>query len=130
MPQFSPLGLEIGGIVQAGIHDERHALFHLYSIATKTGDLARIVCDEAQPVNAQIAEDLSANSVIAQIGGEAESLVGFHGVETAILQAVGAKLVDQSDAATFLAEVDDNALSGCFDHAQGGLELGPAVATE
>ena len=44
--------------------------------------------------------------------------VGFNGVEAGFLQAVGLELVDQSDAAALLPQVDHNAFPLGLDHAQ------------
>ena len=54
-------------------------------------------------MNAQVAENLCSDSVIAQVRGKSELFVGFNCVEAAFLQAVGLELVDQADASSFLA---------------------------
>ena len=114
----------------AGVHHQRHPLLHLQAIAAEAGDLARVVGEQPQPVDAEVGEDLRANAVVAQISREAEPLIGFNGVEPRFLEAVGLQFVDQADAPTFLAQVDDHTLACRLDLAQGRLQLGPAVAAQ
>ncbi|MNQ60504.1 hypothetical protein D3C85_747860 [compost metagenome] len=71
-----------------------------------------------------------AHGVVALVGAEAQALVGFHRIGAAILQLVGADLVQQADAATFLAQVEQYATAGVGDGAQGGFELEAAIATQ
>ena len=45
MAKFDALGLQIGGVVAAGIHYQRHPVFDLQAIATEASNLARVVGD-------------------------------------------------------------------------------------
>ena len=81
-------------------------------------------------MHAQVAEDLSSNSVVAQVGSEAKAFVGFHRVEAGVLQGVGLELVDQANAPALLAQIHHHSNAGGFDHAQGRLQLGAAVAAQ
>ena len=47
MAKFDALGLQVSGVVAAGIHHQRHPVFDLQAITTKACDLARIVGDQA-----------------------------------------------------------------------------------
>ena len=78
----------------------------------------------------QIAENLGPHPVVAQIGGKAKPFVGLHRVKPAILQGIGPKFVDQADPPALLPQIHHHALSGGLDHAQGGLQLGAAVAAK
>ncbi len=61
--------------------------------------------------------------------GQAQLDVGVDGVEAAVLQLVGLQLVGDADPpALVAAQVDDHAQAGFGDQAQGGVELGAAVA--
>ena len=61
---------------------------------------------ERQP---EIGEDLRADAVVAHVGSEAELEIGVDGVEAAVLQLVGAQLVEQPDAAALLRQVQHDA---------------------
>ena len=55
--------------------------------------------------------------------------VGVDGVETFLLQLIGGNLVHQTDAATFLLHIDDDAATFLLDHLHGLVKLFAAVAT-
>ena len=75
------------------------------------------------------AQDLGADAVVAQVGREAEALVGLDRVEPLlVLEPVGADLVLEPDAAPFLSHVEQHAAALGVDHLHGGLELLAAVA--
>ena len=72
---------------------------------------------------------MRADAVVAQLGGEAEFFVGFHGVHSLLLQFVGVDFGREADAAAFvLAHVKEDANAGALDHLQCGVELRAAVA--
>ena len=124
------LGLQVAGVVLAGIHHQGHPIHHLQAIATEAGDLAGVVGDQAQAMHPQLAEDLGSHAVVAQIGREAEALVGLHRVKAAILQGIGLELVDQANAASLLAEIHHHALTGGLDHLEGRLQLRAAITAQ
>ena len=68
------------------------------------------------------------DAVVAKVGREAELEVGLHRVEPAVLQLVGAELVEQSDAPALLSEVEQHAAALGLDLPQRLLELGSAIA--
>ena len=78
--------------------------------------------------HAQVGEDLRADAVVAQVGGEAELQVRLDGVEPAVLQRVGAQLVREPDAAALLAQVEQHARAALGDRAQRRVQLRAAVA--
>ena len=82
---------------------------------------------ERQP---EVDEDLRADAVVAQVGGQAELEVGVDGVEPLLLELVGLELVEQADAAPLLGEVEQHALALALDHRQRRLELLAAVAAQ
>ncbi len=75
----------------------------------------------------EIGQDLGADAVVAEVGREAERLVGLDGVLALILQLVGADLVVQADPPPFLLEVHDDAALLGLDHGQRLLQLRAAV---
>ena len=81
-------------------------------------------------LQAEVDEDLGADAVVAQVGRQPEALVGFDRVQAVLLQAVGAQLVQQPDAAALLGEVQQHALALALDHRQGRFELLAAVAAQ
>ena len=61
---------------------------------------------------------------------EAEVLVGVDRVEAAVLELVGAQLVDQADAAPFVRQVEEHAVAGGAHHGERFLQLRAAVAAQ
>ena len=79
---------------------------------------------------AEVAEDLGADPVVAQVGRQAELDVGLDRVEAVLLELVGAQLVEQADPAPLLGEVEQHALALALDLRQRGGELLAAVAAQ
>lgn len=73
---------------------------------------------------------MGAEAVIALVGFEAEGFVCFDGIEAGVLEFVGAEFVDDSDSASFLGDIEDDAGAFGFDHLEGGAELVAAIAAE
>ena len=67
--------------------------------------LIGVVGEQPHGLYAQLAQNLGANIVFAQVAGESEGEVGLEGVHAVVLQLVGAQLVHQPDAPPFLAHV-------------------------
>ena len=78
----------------------------------------------------EVDEDLRADAVVAQVGRQPELEVGVDGVEPAVLQLVGAQLVEQPDPAALLGEVEQHAAALALDLRQRRLELLAAVAAQ
>ncbi len=68
--------------------------------------------------------------VVALVVAEPEGQVGIDRVEALVLQSVRSQLVEQADAATLLAQVQDHARLLLADGAQRGGELIAAVAAQ
>jgi len=109
MPHFDPLRLEIFGVVRIWFAPDRDLFDHLDSVTFQADDFFRIVGEETEFSHSQVVKNLRANAVIAQIAGETELGVGFHRVETFLLQFVGVNLRRQSDPTPFLPHVDKDA---------------------
>ncbi len=89
-----------------------------------------VVGEEADARQVQLAEHGGGDVEIALVGFPAEGAVGVDGVEAAVLQGIGAELVDEADAAALLGKVHDGpgALGG---HAgDGALQLRAAIASQ
>ena len=91
-------------------HLDRHALDDADAVRLETLDLLGVVGHEADLAQAQVAEDLAADAVVAPVLREGpSSSVGLDGVQALFLQGVGVELVRQADAAAFLVQVDEHA---------------------
>ena len=94
------------------------------------GDLLGVVGDEADAGDAELAEDGGGEFELAVVGAEAEAFVGFDGVETLVLQFVGAELGHEADAAALLLFVEQDAGALAGDEAEREVELVVAVAAQ
>ena len=91
--------------------------------------LGRVVRHETDAGQAEVGEDLGADAVFAAVDGQAQFQVGVDGVESGVLEFVGAQFVGDADASAFVsAEVDDDAVAVVVDAAHCFVELGAAVA--
>ena len=75
-------------------------------------------------------EDLRPDAVVAQVDRQAELEVGVDRVHPAVLQLVGAELVEQPDPAALLRQVQQHAAALALDLRQCRLELLAAVAAQ
>src|SRR5687768_11939389 len=128
MPELVALGAHVARVLEILRLNDRHALLDAQTIALETDHLARIVGDRPDRAQPEIEEDLRADAVVAQIGGEAEPLVRLDGVRAGVLQLVRLQLVEETDSPPFLVEIDDRAAPLLLDHLHRRLELPSAVA--
>ena len=124
------LGAQVVGVVLVGRLLDRDLGGDGQPVALEPADLLGVVGEDADRGEAEVGEDLGADPVVAQVGGQPETLVGFDGVEAVLLQAVGLELVQQADPAPLLGEVEQDPLSLALDHRKGGGELLAAVAAQ
>ena len=122
------LGPQVGLVVGVGRRLDRHLLGDREAVALEADDLFRVVGEDADAGQAEVAEDLGADPVVAQVGGQAELEVGLDRVGALLLQLVGAQLVQQADPAPLLGEVEEDAAALALDHRQRRVELLAAVA--
>ena len=73
---------------------------------------------------------MGADVVLARIGGESKREIRVERVHALVLQLVGAQLVQEANAAAFLAHVQNNATSLLLDLAHARGELLAAVAAQ
>src|SRR5205807_1090324 len=102
----------------------------LEAVGLDAGDLARVVRQDPDRREPEVGEDLVADPVLAGVSREAELEIGLDGVETLILELVGAQLVQQADPAPLLGHVEEDALLRRADLRERLPELLPAVALE
>src|SRR3989338_10372147 len=92
----------------AGFDFNRNTLDYLQSKTLETHDLPRVVGHETQFFETQIGQDLGPNTIIPEVRLKTQFLIGLDGIIPLILQGIGLQLVDQSDAATLLADIEKN----------------------
>src|SRR5713226_5188337 len=107
---------------------ERDALDDLEAEAFDGDVLGGVVRHQTDLADAEVAEDLRAGAVVADVGGEAELLVRLDRVGALILKLVRFQLVDQADAAPFLQKIENDPLPFLRDELERALELIAAVA--
>ncbi len=103
MTHLLALGHEVALVALGGGNLDRHALDHLEAVPLDAHDLLRIVREDAQTLRAEVDQDLRADAVVAQIGLEAQDVVGLDRVLALVLQLVRAKLIQEPDPPPFLA---------------------------
>ncbi len=92
--------------------------------------LRRIVGEQPDPVDPERAQHRRRMAIVALVIGEAQPQIRFDGVETAVLQRIGADFVDEADAAALLAEVQQHAAACLANDAKRLAELGSAIALQ
>src|SRR5688500_16612660 len=128
VPELLTLRAQVVPAAVGGRDLERHALGDLEAVSGESGVLAGVVGEQAQPAHSEVAEDGGADPVLALVGAEAEPLVGLDRVVPALLQLVGAQLVDEADAAPLLEQVEQHAAPLLLDALEREVELHPTVA--
>src|SRR5690606_35551840 len=109
--ELVPPRAQIGDVVLARLDVDRLAAGDPQAVALEADDLARVVRQQADRAQSEIEQNLCADAVVAQVRLEAERLVRLHRVLPLVLQRIRADLVRQPDAAAFLPQVHDRALS-------------------
>ena len=90
------------------------------------GDLLRIVREHTDRGQTEVGEDLRADAVLSRVGRKPELEVRLDGVEPGLLQLVGQELVEETDPATLLGEVEQDTAAldlDPFNMAAADLEL-------
>src|SRR5687767_6294929 len=117
MAELVPFGLEVAGVLAVRLRHDRDALVDAEPVALETDQLLWVVGDRTDRLHAEVEQDLRADAVVPQIGLKAELLIRLDRVGAAILQLVRPELVEQTNAPSFLVEVDDDAAAFGGDHA-------------
>src|SRR5579864_7495963 len=130
VPELLLLGLQIIFCVGAGINLAGYTFDHLDTSLLERGHLVGIIGQQAHLADAQRLQHFSRKREIAVVRLEAQALIGFHGIESGILQFVGLQLRHQADAAPFLLLVNQHAGALFGDHRKRHLELLPAIAAQ
>ena len=85
MSHLLALGFQVARVVRIGLHANRHLLDDFQAVAFQPDQFFRIVRQQPDGFQAEIAEDLCAETVFAQIHVEAEFFVGLDRVVTLLL---------------------------------------------
>src|ERR1700735_1162957 len=128
MAEFFFLGFQVSDISRMRRDLDRHPR-DVYSITAQAFYLVWIVGQQLHLADAEIAQYLRADPVVAQVLVEAEMQVCFDGVHPVVLQRVGANLVAQPDAATLLVEINHDASIRRHNSLERLLQLLTAVAS-
>lgn len=117
VPHFLVFGIHVRFVLLVAGHLYRIAVHHFYTVMVQSEYLHRIVGHQDQLTDTQIRQDGTAHIVVAQIGLEAEGQIGLHSIHSPVLQLIGAELVDQSDAAALLTQIQQHSPAGLLDTA-------------
>ena len=98
------LGPEVGFVVVVGGEGVGHPLFHRDATMFQRRHLARVIGEQPHTGKPQVAKHLGGGRKNPLIGFEAKLFVGLEGIETPILEMIGAELVDEPDAPAFLGQ--------------------------
>ena len=130
MAEALRLGGEVAVVDAVRRECMRHALHDLDAAGCQRGDLVRVVGQQPDSLDAEGAQHGGGDVEIPLVGLPAQRPVGVHRVQPAILQRIGAQLVDQADAPPFLAEIQHRAGALGGHAGDGALQLRPAIAAQ
>src|ERR1019366_710784 len=103
------LGAQIVDVERRRSALESDALDDVESETLQSAVLHRVVGHKSHRRDTEVHEDLRPDAVFTTVDGKAELQVSVHGVHPTLLEGVGADLVPESDAATFVtAQVHDH----------------------
>lgn len=119
---------QVGIILTVRIDHNRDPGKNFDAMLLQASDFVRIIREQTHASDAQITEDARGHAVVPQIGCEAQSDIGFHGIQTFFLQRVGSYFVHKTDASAFLAQVQEDPSCFICNRFQCEVELFAAVA--
>src|SRR5271156_2162947 len=128
MAEFFFLGFQVTDISGVRRHLDRHAR-NVHPVTAQALYLVRIIGQQLHLADAEVAQNLRADPVIAQVLVEAQMQVRFDGVHPVVLQGVGANLVPETDSAPLLMEINHDAAVRRHDSHERLLQLLAAVAS-
>ena len=123
-------GLQIEEVVGSGIHLDGHTLSNDDAEFFELIDLVGIVRQETHALDAQVTQNLRAGKVLSFVALKAERKVCFERIEPLLLQLIGTQLIDETDAAAFLAHIEQDAPAFLLNLRHCGGELLTAVAAQ
>src|SRR5438477_8031030 len=84
--EFGSFRFKVFLVVRRRLGSDRQLLDDLQAEPFEADDFLRIVREQPDAAQAEVAQNLRAKAVLAQVGLEAELLVGLDGVESFFLQ--------------------------------------------
>src|SRR5881628_3740570 len=130
MARAMDLGRDVSKVVAVEGTEERLPIDDVNSPFTQGPHFLRIVGEELDALDPEMPQDFDSCVVAAFIGAEAQRAVGVHGVQAFLLQEIGSKLVAQTDAASLLRQIQEDASAACREDAQAATQLLTAIAPE
>ena len=124
------LGSEIGLVMVIAGHDMGNSLDHLDTTSSQLGHFIRVVGHQTYPVEAEPTQHFSCREIEALVGIEPKPLIGVQRVVALILELIGPQFVDETDAAPFLSEVQDDTVARGRNLGDGPAQLLAAVAPQ
>src|SRR5687768_7908203 len=106
MPELLLLRFEILSRRRRRSNLERHTGHDLQAEAFDRDVLRRVVRQQLDLADAEVAEDLGTGTVVADVGSEAELRIRLDRVVPAVLKLVGLEFVDQADAPALLQQIE------------------------
>ncbi len=100
------LDRQVAAVGLGEVHTGRHPLVDGDTVGLELGGLVGVVAQQPDPVGADRAEHLGAGAVVPLVLAAAQREVRLVGVEAGVLQRVGVELGVEADAATLLAQVE------------------------
>ena len=107
---------------------DRKPFGDLHTVLFQSFYLKRIVRQKPDFLDAQVLQHLVSHVVFAQIAWESQNQIGFNCVVALVLQRISVDFVDEPDAASFLAQVDQDPSACLGDLLHGRVQLLAAVA--
>src|SRR5919206_4774563 len=121
MPAAPSLGLEIGAVVRIGAGPQRDLLDDPDACGFEALHLAGVVGEQPHFLLAELRQHGGRDREVALVVAEAETHIGIDRVEALVLKRISAKLVDEADAATFLAQVEQYSPARGDDRGERGV---------
>src|SRR5881409_1183305 len=109
---------------------DRNALDDLDPVVRERLQLRGVVGHDARASDAEPAEHRGGRGVVTSVDGQPERDVRVDRIESAVLERVRADLVEESDAASLVAEVEEYPTVGAPHLLEAGLQLLAAVTAQ
>ncbi len=116
-------GAEVIDVVGGGGGLDGDLLDDFDAIDLEPAGFFGVVGEDFDLFEAEVPEDLSADAVVAFVGGKAEFEIGVNGVEALLLEFVGVEFIFEADASAFLTQIDQSADACLLNHLHSGDEL-------
>src|SRR3712207_2776868 len=124
-----PLRSQIPEIRGVRRDPQRYTLHDLHAVTLEALDLRRVVGQQPGPSHAEVEQHVGGGPVVAHVLRQPQRMVRLDRVEALLLERVGRDLLGEADAATFLPQVEKDAVAMLLQEPQAIGQLFSAVAT-